>query len=214
MGKYSGLAPEEIDTAATLDEADYLLGEYRLAFGNTWELWIEAVSKNYDNNPTCQCYRRNNFIPAPSGYYATVSAALDRRNPRIVDRWEEKEGGRNKPERCKICGVATREGKDLCTKHIGESPYAKKLAEKLAQMKRHDEEAAADRTDISVENETVKEILLALKLSGPRTIERLVQELHRDKKIIENYVKALVKKRLVKTKLTKRGSTMVMLATQ
>jgi hypothetical protein len=199
MGKYSGLAPEEIDTAATLDEADYLLGEYRLAFGNTWELWIEAVSKDYDNNPTCQC---------------NVSAAPGRRNPRVVDRWEEKEGGRNKPERCKICGKATRDGKDLCSAHIEESDYAKKLASRLAQMKRHDEEAAEDRTEISVENETVKEILFSLKLSGPRTIERLVQELHRDKKIIENYVKALVKKRLVKTKLTKRGSTMVMLATQ
>jgi predicted transcriptional regulator len=211
MGKYSGLAPEEIDTAASLDEADYLLDEYQLAFGGSWELWIEAVSRD---NPTCQCYRRNNFIPAPSGYYDTVSAALDRRNPRVVDRWEEKGEGRNKSERCKICGKATREGKDLCTDHIGESPYAKKLAERLAQMKGHDEEAAENRVDISVENETIKELLLILKLSGPRTIERLARELNRDTKIITNYVNALVKKRLVKTDSTKRGSTMVMLAIQ
>lgn len=211
MGKYSGLAPEELDTANSLEEAEYLLGEYQLAFGNTWELWLEAVSNSYDNNPTCQCYRRNNFIPQPQGYQKTVSAALDR-NPRVVAKIEG--GGRNKSERCKICGKSTREGKDLCTEHIGESDYAKRLAAKMTQMAAEDEAASIGKIDLASDNETVRELLLTLKLNGPKTIDRLSQELHRDKKIITNYVNALKKKRLVKTKPTSRGATIVLLPTQ
>ena len=39
MGRYEG-STEEIDTAATKHEAEYLLGEYALAFGPAWALWI------------------------------------------------------------------------------------------------------------------------------------------------------------------------------
>jgi hypothetical protein len=41
MGR-SDFGTEEVDTAETRHEADYMLGEYRLAFGPGWVLWIEG----------------------------------------------------------------------------------------------------------------------------------------------------------------------------
>jgi len=32
---------EEIDTAETREEAEFLLGEYQLAFGEDWKIWTE-----------------------------------------------------------------------------------------------------------------------------------------------------------------------------
>jgi hypothetical protein len=40
MGK-SSFGTEEIDSADTRQEAEYLLAEYRLAFGPGWVLWID-----------------------------------------------------------------------------------------------------------------------------------------------------------------------------
>lgn len=40
MGKYKGRI-EEIDTADDHKEAEFLLGEYRMAFGPDWTLWVQ-----------------------------------------------------------------------------------------------------------------------------------------------------------------------------
>jgi hypothetical protein len=40
MGKYDNHDVEELDSADTKQEAEYLVGEYRLAFGTGWEIWI------------------------------------------------------------------------------------------------------------------------------------------------------------------------------
>ena len=40
MGK-SRYGTEELDEAKTEKEANYLLGEYALAYGPGWEIWIE-----------------------------------------------------------------------------------------------------------------------------------------------------------------------------
>jgi hypothetical protein len=42
MGKYRGQT-EKVDTAHSEKSANYLLGEYRLAFGRDWELWIQPA---------------------------------------------------------------------------------------------------------------------------------------------------------------------------
>ncbi len=39
MGAYRG-EREEIDSADTIESARYLLGEYRMAYGADWRLWI------------------------------------------------------------------------------------------------------------------------------------------------------------------------------
>jgi hypothetical protein len=45
MGKYRGQI-EEIDEAKTRKEAQYLLSEYRLAFGLGWQLWIKPSKRS------------------------------------------------------------------------------------------------------------------------------------------------------------------------
>lgn len=47
MGE-SRFGVEEIDTAETREEADYLLGEYRLAFGNDFTIWTEEKGEHHD----------------------------------------------------------------------------------------------------------------------------------------------------------------------
>lgn len=42
MGRYKNRPVEEIDTAETHKEAQYLLGEYVMAFGSDWQIWIES----------------------------------------------------------------------------------------------------------------------------------------------------------------------------
>lgn len=41
MGKYKSLPAEEIDEAEDISNAEYLLGEYRLAYGCDWRVWYE-----------------------------------------------------------------------------------------------------------------------------------------------------------------------------
>lgn len=40
MGRYNGQT-EEVDEAETRKDAQYLLSEYKLAFGAGWSLWIK-----------------------------------------------------------------------------------------------------------------------------------------------------------------------------
>jgi hypothetical protein len=40
LGKYRGQT-EEIDTADTLREAEYLVAEYQMAYGVSWVVWYE-----------------------------------------------------------------------------------------------------------------------------------------------------------------------------
>ena len=43
MGKCEGLPWENIDETETQDDLDYLLGEYKLAFGSGWQFKIKEV---------------------------------------------------------------------------------------------------------------------------------------------------------------------------
>ena len=38
-GRLGTRAPERIDGASNVKEANYLVGEYRLAFGQGWKIW-------------------------------------------------------------------------------------------------------------------------------------------------------------------------------
>ena len=46
-GSYNGHRAEEIDEASTPREAEYLLGEYRMAFGSGWDIYV----KEWKHNP-------------------------------------------------------------------------------------------------------------------------------------------------------------------
>ena len=41
MGRYKGCEAEEVDEADTRSEAEWLAGEYKIAFGRGWDLWVE-----------------------------------------------------------------------------------------------------------------------------------------------------------------------------
>jgi hypothetical protein len=64
MGKYEGLAPEEIDTAETQEEAQTLLDEYKMAYGSEWQLWIEDEDdlRFYRYNPREICKRCGGYL--------------------------------------------------------------------------------------------------------------------------------------------------------
>lgn len=53
MGRLQGGPAEEIDTAETKDEADYLQGEYTLAFGTGWHIWTET--QEYQDGTLVDC---------------------------------------------------------------------------------------------------------------------------------------------------------------
>lgn len=38
-GKYKKAAPEIIDTAESMKDAEHLVGEYRIAYGRDWLVW-------------------------------------------------------------------------------------------------------------------------------------------------------------------------------
>lgn len=40
MGRYQGIT-EELDTANNESSAEYLINEYRMAFGSEWHIWQE-----------------------------------------------------------------------------------------------------------------------------------------------------------------------------
>lgn len=52
-GKYKGYKPEVIDETTDWKKAEYLVREYRLAFGQDWTVWAEKTRdkklKNVDN---------------------------------------------------------------------------------------------------------------------------------------------------------------------
>ena len=39
-GRYNNGKKEKIDTTSTKREANYLVGEYQLAFGKGWKIWV------------------------------------------------------------------------------------------------------------------------------------------------------------------------------
>ena len=42
---YKGRSKEETDTADTRKEAEFLVGEYRMAFGSTFTVWYEEADE-------------------------------------------------------------------------------------------------------------------------------------------------------------------------
>lgn len=43
IGKYAGCPAEVIDEAETREDAEYMLKEYKIAFGSDWRLEIKKV---------------------------------------------------------------------------------------------------------------------------------------------------------------------------
>ena len=130
------------------------------------------------------------------------------RNPRRVeiprpDRSQE-------TRKCKICGLATREGKLYCPDHVDQHPYVRALNKQI-EAKREEEYAVSNRgiEAIAEDSLTIKELLVHLQVNGSRTIERLARELMLDTKVIAYYAQYLKEEGKVTLGSTKRGSIVV-----
>lgn len=165
-------------------------------------------------------YRRRNPDVCPK-----CKGSGRRYNPRTVDRVPPDDKKRKKKEESKKCDAIkedgtrcnrkTKDGKEQCTDHVINAPYAKSIKARLAEMEAIDELAAKGgkhlkKIDIGT-NEAVREIFATLRTLGPRTLERLCKDLNKDAKTVRGYVDLLKRKKLVKEGKTKRGAALISL---
>ena len=50
-GKYLNKKPEVIDRASSPANAEYLVGEYRMAYGRDWVIWAGRRDQMFDQMP-------------------------------------------------------------------------------------------------------------------------------------------------------------------
>jgi len=87
------------------------------------------------------------------------------------------------------CRQSTNGSKDFCTDHLEYHPYVRNLLERINARKKEDEEVRRRGSrSVNMEGISVKEILLHLRLYGPRTAERLTRETQLDQVIMYNYL--------------------------
>ena len=110
------------------------------------------------------------------------------------------------------CGHKTRKSKPYCSNHVESHTYVDDLLQRMQD--RVDEDAAVLREGSKVANIhgiTCMEIILQLRLNGPRTLDRLERELQINRSIIYKYTVALKREGLVAFGRTHRGNTTVSL---
>ena len=108
------------------------------------------------------------------------------------------------------CVERTRDGKPFCLDHVEDHPYVRGLLAQIAEREAQDDLVSRKGPRaVELDGVTVQEILQHLELHGARTKERLVREVNLPAAVLHGYVRALVKRGLVKLGKTKRGSTVV-----
>lgn len=111
------------------------------------------------------------------------------------------------------CNQTTREGKPFCSDHVDHHPYVRALIDQLDSN--NDEEfevrRKGARAKINMNGVNATNILLILKNNGPRTVERLARETQLDEKVLDGYIAAFARQRLVDFSRTNRGSRIVRL---
>lgn len=113
------------------------------------------------------------------------------------------------------CAQKTRKGKPYCSNHVESHTYVDELLQRMQD--RIDEDAAVLREGSKVANIqgiTCTEIILQLRLNGPRTLDRLERELQISRSIIYKYTVALKREGLVIFGRTTRGNTTVALVNE
>jgi len=200
---------------------EYLVEAFREGelgeLGEEYEVDIDYsthVGNSSDGLPT------NNFTIGVKLYEVTGHPVLEvtgvslnshaRTNPRVTEKFFPSD---RMPQRyCEICRAPTREGKPFCPEHIKEADYVKQLRAKITEMETEDEVIAQKAAEsLLVSSENVKEILLALKTLGPRTVARLAKDVNKKPKVIKNYVDILAQQGIVELDETKRGAVLVKL---
>ena len=119
---------------------------------------------------------------------------------------------RHRPRRCEMegCHQATQGGKPFCTEHVEEHPYVQEVLASLAR--REMEEARVARVGsraVDINGITSQEILGYLVVHGAATARRLAHELNIDGKVLDAYLKAQKRRKLVKFTTNRRGRLVV-----
>ena len=112
------------------------------------------------------------------------------------------------------CHQSTREGKPFCSEHVGLNPYALRIAQEIVKRDSEDAVVAAGNTPASgynVQGLTAQAILQHLVEHGTRTKARLCRELILERKVLDGYVEALIKKGIVSEGMTRRGAATLIL---
>ena len=122
--------------------------------------------------------------------------------------------------RCDFAGCSniTREGKPFCSSHVEHGDYAKKV---IADLEAQENEIGRVEKKgwkaVNVAAPIAVEFIGHLFMHGEQTVERLRREImsgHLTIPVVEAYVKALHKARIVKLGRTGRGSETVKLVKQ
>lgn len=132
--------------------------------------------------------------------------------------------GQARPCSIKGCHETTNNGKFYCTEHINKLPYVEDLVSRIERRKKEDYEVKIKGPDaVNFSGITAKEIILRLRLGGPKTEEGLSRELEGatddgslpiDKSIIHNYAVAMQKMGIVKFGISARYNLIVSLVDQ
>lgn len=108
---------------------------------------------------------------------------------------------------CEICGGRTREGKPFCPHHVEHHNYVRNILQILEdQAEEHSNVLTKGVTAIGSNSLTVKEIVRLLSIRGTTTINRIAKDMSLDLKVVEVYVKYLVRRRIARSGETKRGA--------
>ena len=120
--------------------------------------------------------------------------------------------GRPTTKHCEVpgCGLATREGKPFCSKHVTQHPYIHALLGQIAE--REAEELRVSRWGapaVDLKGITAQEILTFVVVHGARSVPRLARELNLPRETIEGYARPLASQGAVHLGTTRRGAIMV-----
>lgn len=108
------------------------------------------------------------------------------------------------------CRSTTRNRKPYCTRHVDNHPHVQELLQRMEDRIAEDQNVNMKGSDVAnLHGITSKEILLQLRLNGPRTIERLERELRLTRSIVYKYAVALKKNGVVEFNTTSRGNITV-----
>ncbi len=110
------------------------------------------------------------------------------------------------------CANTTRERKPYCTAHVEHHAYVRGL---LSSVKGREEEEARVRRlgtrGVDSGGLNAREILQQLRVHGDRTAERLALAIRIDLELMQVYLSALARRKLVRLGRSDRGSTVVSL---
>lgn len=131
------------------------------------------------------------------------------------DRDPKRETSQRYPCDIEGCENTTREGKPFCPDHIDHLPEVSRIKQRLAAVE--DEITLVKRYGahaVDVDGFTAHEILHYLDQYGGRTIARMARDFGMEAEVMGYYVRKLKRKKLVKTKPSRRDGTLVALPTQ